>query len=625
MEPRRRFFPLLTLLAPTLFGFAIDLLFRGRSIWALSWRGKFGWFASSIVGVGLWLGVLYALARLSLSTWRYARQAYVAAFALLIFPFAVFAYGVQAYYLYVFDAYITRDTLRLGIAFNGTVASWMRAWGIKLVPGVIVGAIFTYLLARAVRSQAAAIARGTRWWAALIAALGTIYVFSADYIHLQEWLTTPDSSLQAAVVGYVHDSFVPRRRQGLTYRKAVAVPPLPKPAHKPNVLLVITESVRADILCSEKTTQPSPNGCTSRFFDQAIPDRSGLLRMTTQSSGTITACMVLWTGLAPDATLEQTHTTPFLWDVAKAQGYRTAYIASQDLRAFELGPYLKNAPIDVKVTGEDFGDVQEIHIGCPDEEAAARMLRFAKEESGPWFAVLHLANTHYPYRVDPNLQPYTPHDDSPFETGSSEPLRNQIRNSVLFQERTMASFYSELRKLPSFDDTVTLFVSDHGEQLREHGALFHLNSLFEEEIHIPGFVFAGKNGLNDDQRTALAGFRDRRVYGEDINASVLDLLGAFDARASFPNGQLLRGRSIFRPAPAEEPIVAMSTVSGVWLGDRPVYGVMQGEKKLLTAGAPWACFDLTSDPAEKHPLAASACPAEMLTVANERFPDAVLK
>ena len=619
MDRLRKFFPLLTLLAPTLLGFAIDLVSRGGSIWALSLRGKFGWFATSIAGAGLWLGVLYALARLSLSKWKYARQAYAAIFALIIFPFSVFAYGVQAYYVYVFNAYITRDTLRLGIAFNGTVASWMRAWGIKLVPGVILGLIFTYLLARAVRAQAVGIAR-TRWWAALIAALGTVYVFSADYIHLQEWLTTPDSSFEAAVIGYAQDCVSPRRRQGLTYRKAVAVPPLPAPTHRPNVLLVITESVRADILCSERTPQPSPNGCTSRFFDEAIPDRSGLLRMTSQSSGTITSCMVLWTGLAPNATLEETHTTPFLWDVAKAQGYRTAYIASQDLRAFELGPYLKNARIDLKISGEDFGDVQEIHIGCPDEEAAGRMLRFAKEETGPWFAVLHLANTHYPYRVDPNLQPFAPHDDSPFEGQNSEPLRNQIRNSVLFQERTMASFYSELRKLPSFDDTVTIFVSDHGEQLREHGALFHLNSLFDEEIRIPGFVFAGKTALSRDQRKALGTFHDRRTYGEDINASVLDLLGAFDARGTFPNGALLTGRSIFRPAPAAEPIVAMSTVSGVWYGDRPVYGVEQGERKLLAGGGPWVCLDLTTDPLEKHILPASACPPEMLQVATQKFP-----
>ncbi|HEX7666251.1 MAG TPA: sulfatase-like hydrolase/transferase, partial [Polyangiaceae bacterium] len=264
---------------------------------------------------------------------------------------------------------------------------------------------------------------------------------------------------------------------------------------------------------------------------------------------------------------------------------------------------------------------REIHIGCPDEEAAARMLQFAKDETKPWFAVLHLANTHYPYRVDPALQPYTPHDDSPFEGDDSTPLKNQIRNSVLLQERTMASFYADLKKLPAFDDTVTVFVSDHGEQLREHGALFHLNSLFEEEVRIPGFVEAGKDALTDEQRAALAGFHDRRTYGQDINASMLDLLGAFDARGTFPNGARLTGRSLFRPIPAADPVVAMSTVSGVWYGDRPVYGVMEGETKLLSNGGPWWCFDLAHDPKEQARKPADACPPELNEAAKQRFPD----
>ena len=43
------------------------------------------------------------------------------------------------------------------------------------------------------------------------------------------------------------------------------------------------------------------DACRSRFLDDVAPERFGLLKMTTQASGTFTACMVLWTGLAPDA------------------------------------------------------------------------------------------------------------------------------------------------------------------------------------------------------------------------------------------------------------------------------------------------------------------------------------
>ena len=37
----------------------------------------------------------------------------------------------------------------------------------------------------------------------------------------------------------------------------------------------------------------------------------------------------------------------------------------------------------------------------------------------PYFAVLHLSNTHWPYRVDPALQPFEPHDASPYRARRS--------------------------------------------------------------------------------------------------------------------------------------------------------------------------------------------------------------
>lgn len=604
--------PALLAFAPTLLGIALDFALRGRSLLALSTRGKIGYFASSFVGVGFWFVVVYALAQLAK---RKNRGGFFAVLAFVVFPFAVFGYGVQAYYVTVFDTYISRDTLRLGIAFNGTVIGWLRAWGVKLVPAIILSLVFTAALGWAVRRFAEPIAR-TRFWVPLATFAVSFFLFFRDVLVSTEWLQSPDAALQNAFVGLVHDSIFPKAKRGLTYRHAVSVPPIAPLARRPNVLLIITESVRADMSCSEKT-----DACASRYLDGPAGDRVGLTRMTAQSSGTITSCMTLWTGLGPDADIHVTHTTPFLWEVAKSVGYRTAYVASQDLRAFGLGPYLANAGIDLQITGEDFGDVQEIHIGCPDERAAQRMLEYVRGDTSPWFAVLHFSNTHYPFRVDPELQPFAPHDDSPF-TASIDAVKNHIKNSLLLQERTLSEMLRGLRALPAFEDTVVLFVSDHGDQLREHGALFHLNSLFDEEVRVPAWMLAGARALSVEQRAAFATHHDRRVFHEDVNATILDLLGALEARVSFPNGARLQGASLLRPPPPAPPVVSMSTTSGVWFDDGPVFGVMSGEWKVTgkEAGA-WGCYDVASDPAEKKRLEAPACPAPLVAEARRRFPN----
>ena len=71
------------------------------------------------------------------------------------------------------------------------------------------------------------------------------------------------------------------------------------------------------------------------------------------------------------------------------------------------------------------------------------------------------------------------------------------------QERTVSAMLAELRALPGWDDTVVVFVSDHGEEFREHGGMYHLTSLFDEQVRIPGWVLAGPRALDASQRAAV--------------------------------------------------------------------------------------------------------------------------
>ena len=232
-----------------------------------------------------------------------------------------------------------------------------------------------------------------------------------------------------------------------------------------------------------------------------------------------------------------------------------------------------------------------------------RMLAFVRDlRSGdpttPYFATLHLSNTHWPYRVDPALQPFEPHDPTPWSDGVK--LHNHYRNSVLLQERTVSAFLRDLRDVPGWDDTVVVFVSDHGEEFREHGGMYHLTTLFEEQVRIPGFVVAGSRALEPAQRDALAGWEDRRTFTRDVHATLLDLLGVFDQRGHFPFADWLLGRSLVRAPEAADPAAPMSTASGVWEPDIAKYGAMAGD--LLAVRSPrsqWDCYDLKQDPRQR--------------------------
>jgi arylsulfatase A-like enzyme len=233
----------------------------------------------------------------------------------------------------------------------------------------------------------------------------------------------------------------------------------------------------------------------------------------------------------------------------------------------------------------------------------------------PYFGVLHLSNTHAPYRVDPDLQPFEPHAKDPL--GDVGLLHNHYRNSVLLQERTIAAFLREVRALEGWDDTAVFVLSDHGEQFRERGGLYHLHSLFDEEVRVPGFVLAGSRALHDDQKAALRTFAGKRTYFTDVHATIVDLFGLGAARATLPFANPNARSLIDKRGWNGEPTVLLSTATAVWDEDDIRYAVMRGDKLLSgVPGKSWTCFDSAQDPGQQFGLPPEKCGQRMIDLAD---------
>ena len=617
---------ILWFIAPTLLAIAMDFAIRGRALIVYPPLEILNYAGSSFAAAGFWGGPLWLASRLFYARgrlWRVVARGLLAVFvATFVLPLAIFCFPGQAIYHRVFASYMARDTVRLGIALRGTLSDWLFAWGSPLVVVAMaaIGIFLTWALMRGVKRAG----RYTRKTIPIIPVLGfcgSAFCFWIDFVESRSLQAAPpDTCFIHGVMHAMHDGVTGKGwvRRGISLRTPAPLPPLTPKAHRPNVLLIVTESVRADASCSD----PPPR-CKSELLDPVARERMPLGRLTTQSPGTFSACMLLWTGLSPTAEYRTAHSAPVLWEVAKAEGYATSYVTSQNLRYDDFGAFMKNASIDELISAMDLGDTRDAQIGAPDERATTRMLDVVRRTPAdrPYFGVLHFSNTHAPYRAADELQPFSPHSTDPL--GSVDAFHNQYRNSVLMQERTLAAFLKELRAMPRWDDTVVMFVSDHGEQFREHGALYHIHTLYEEEVRIPGWVLAGKDALTGEQRSALGSYWRRRTYSQDLNATLLDLLGAFDDRAAFPYATELTGRSLIRPATFAEPTVSMTTATGVWEPDVFVYGVMRGDRLLMgTPAQTWFCFDIPTDPQERAPHAASYC-GDMRDIAKKAFPGAV--
>jgi hypothetical protein len=609
---------ILRFVVPTFVAVGLDFALRARSLLVFPLKEWVNYFGSSLASAGYWGGSLWLMSRL-LPARRWPARVALGLYAVLfVFPLATFSFGGQLLYFRVFHTYMGRDTIRLGIALRGTLGAWLASWGASVALMLVIGVGMTTLILSQARRAARHVRRATI--ALPFAGFGlAAYCFWVDFVETRALQAAPpDTCFIHGAMHALHDGVTGKgwaRRQGISLREPDPLPPLPVPAHRPNVVLIISESVRADAMCSAPL-----QGCSARFLDVDAPDRLPLGRLTSQSSGTFTSCVVLWTGLAPDADFATMHHAPVLWEVAHALGYRTAYLSAQNLRYDDFGAFLERASIDVQASAIDLGYAADPHIGAPDENASERLVSFVKDvpPGTPYFAVLHLSNTHWPYRVDPALQPFEPHDASPMS--EIDLLHNHYRNSVLMQERTMAELVRSLRATRGWDDTVVLFVSDHGEQFREHGGLYHLSSLFEEQVRVPGWIVGGNAALPQAGRQALVGWASRRTYSQDVNATVLDLLGVLDERGSFPFAERLTGRSLLRRPTPEEPRVLMSTASGVWEPDDAKYGVMQGDLLAVkSASGAWWCFDIQADPDEHSPRGMLPGCGPLIDLGTRRF------
>ena len=144
-----------------------------------------------------------------------------------------------------------------------------------------------------------------------------------------------------------------------------------------------------------------------------------------------------------------------------------------------------------------------------------------------------------------------------------------------------------LRGRGSFDDTIVIVVSDHGEEFKEHGAIGHGKNLHNVSLRVPLIVAAP--GLRPGVVRAGAGL-------VDIMPTVLEMLGV--------EGPPVQGQSLLaemlvpNPEPAPRPLFSESERRGRW------NSVFYGDHHLILQrrNKTYRLYDWVADPSEQSPL-----------------------
>ncbi|HEU5182132.1 MAG TPA: sulfatase [Candidatus Polarisedimenticolia bacterium] len=226
-----------------------------------------------------------------------------------------------------------------------------------------------------------------------------------------------------------------------------------------------------------------------------------------------------------------------------------------------------------------------------------------------FFLWVHYLKPHGPYEPPPA---YRPHDRPPegmgysfgsagIRTGSrvltaaQRPWVRQLYDGeVRFVDDNLARFLAELQRLGIYDDTLIIFVSDHGEEFWEHGGCDHGHSLYDEVTRVP--MFFKLPGAREGRR------RSDLVTTGSLMPTLLDLIGEPAPPESSSYGSL---RSLLDGSGEWIPRPVMS--SALLYFEERQSAVFEDFKYVRTPGSrSEAIFDLATDPREQHDIAASS-------------------
>lgn len=354
-----------------------------------------------------------------------------------------------------------------------------------------------------------------------------------------------------------------------------------------NVVIVMLESMRA-----ESTTIHAPKLPTTPFMAELAGQSLMVEDMNAVIPRTAAAWMAVLGGQYPlanegtQAWAAENRQHPrirTLPSMLREAGYATSFFTPTDLH------FQSDLDVIDTFNFETVRSEQELthpeaervtYFGIADELMVEPILQWTatQQKAGrPFFTAIMTNVGHHDYETPSNWK----HID--FE-GVSNPNQENYYNCLRYIDGVMADLMAGYRKLGVLDDTVFIFLGDHGQMFDEHGARQIHNAVYQEGLHIPALIYAP----GQLQPGRVTGPRQQI----DILPTVTELLGLRVEGARLP------GESLLHAVAADRRLYFTSSIDWSFLSAR------RGQRKYIYSfdRDPMEVYDLARDPKELSAL-----------------------
>ena len=290
---------------------------------------------------------------------------------------------------------------------------------------------------------------------------------------------------------------------------------------KPNVILVMVDTLRADHLSCYGADIKTPNLCrlteggtTYQAFSHASSTKPATASLLTSTLPSTHSAIAKPSTLSEDLTLiseamqDGGYTTGGIVSNVNlaesfgfAQGYDDYYYLGPDYIAYaeesssKLIIYQLVRQIWLGLAGGDEVRFNDFYQDSEVVNATAfDWLERRKDER--FFLFLHYMDPHDPYFEHPYngvgiARVSMPEPDA----NESERLHSLYRGEIEYLDVQFGQLLAKLEADGLYDDTVIVVTADHGEEFNEHGGFWHGLTLYDEQIHVPLLIKWAKNGV----------------------------------------------------------------------------------------------------------------------------------
>ena len=242
-------------------------------------------------------------------------------------------------------------------------------------------------------------------------------------------------------------------------------------AERPNVLLFILESFTApQIGCLGGVEGITPNIDSiakhgvlfANCYGNGTKSEMGIASILSGYPAQPTTAIVKYT--------EKAEKLPYLSRIFDSLGYHLSLYHGGDIHFANLNSYFYNGKFEKCITIDDFDKNDgNAKWGAYDHVVFNRLLNDLRSETEPFFSVCYTLSSHEPFDVPMKSSWY------------ASTYYSRFLNSLYYSDKCIGDFMKAARNEPWWNNTVVIFISDHGSRITETAEIVST----VDKFHIP--------------------------------------------------------------------------------------------------------------------------------------------